>query len=285
MCPRIDLKVPIKSMKLDAYKKIVNRLDGVRELVLTGWGEPLFHKNIIEMIRYAKRRGFRVRLTTNGTLLTKVLQDKLLKSGIDEITFSVDEVRKSKKSLGHPLIKQLENIESFLKKGKGNKPRVTLQSTLHKGRKKNVLEIIKFASKIGAERVNLMRLDIRFQKLARPNTREEKKLLKKAEALGEELGVQVDFLPYVALTGIARRFYRNLAPFLYRFNQFCPRTLGYIYINVDGQVTPCCSLPLYKVGNILNRDLSTIWKGEKLNYFRRNQKKICGQCDILSFKK
>jgi len=284
MCPRTDLKVPIKSMRLNTYKKIVNKLTGVNELILTGWGEPLFHRQIIEMVKYAKKKGFRVRLTTNGTLLTKTLQDELLNSGIDEITFSVDEVRKSKKGLGHQLIKQLENIKSFLRKRKGKKPRVTLQSTVHKGKEKNIFDIISFASKIGAERVNLMRLDIRFQKLARPTVKEEKKLLKEAEKLGKKLGVQVDFLPHTALTGFPRRIYRHLAQFLYRFGQYCPKTFGYLYINVDGQATPCCSLPLYEIGNILNKDLLTIWEGERLNYFRRNQQSVCGKCDILSFR-
>jgi MoaA/NifB/PqqE/SkfB family radical SAM enzyme len=283
MCPRIDLKVPIKSMTLGTYKKIVDKLEGVRELVLTGWGEPLFHKDIIKMIKYAKNKGFKVRLTTNGTLLTEDLQDELLSSEIDEITFSVDEVRKSNKSLGHPLIKQLENIERFTKKRRDKKPKVTLQSTIHKGKEKNILDIIEFASRIGAERVNLMRLDIRFQKLPRPTVKQEKRLLKKAEKLGKKLGVQIDFLPHVALNGIARFFYRNLVPFLYRFGKYCPKTLGYIYINVDGQATPCCSLPLWSVGNLLKEDLEKIWKGQKFQKFREHdfQRKICGKCDVL----
>lgn len=284
MCPRIDLKVPIKSIDLKIYKKIVDKLEGVKELILTGWGEPLFHKDIIKMVKSAKRRGFKVRLTTNGTLLTEGLQSDLLDSGIDGVSFSIDGIRESKESLAHPLTKQLENVESFLKKRKGGKPQVTFQSTLHQGKEEDILDVIRFAAKVGGGRVNILRLDARFRRLSRPTIEEEKRILEKTERLGGMLDVQVDFLPYVALTGIRRKFFRKLAPLLYRFRQHCPRTFGYIYINVNGQATPCCSLPLYSVGNLLEESLGSIWQGKQFKSFRQNQQKTCGGCDILKVK-
>jgi MoaA/NifB/PqqE/SkfB family radical SAM enzyme len=54
-------------------------------------GEPLLHRNIVQMIDCAVRHsGTTVTLTTNGTLLNQSAADKLLQTGIDIIDISVD---------------------------------------------------------------------------------------------------------------------------------------------------------------------------------------------------
>src|SRR5512147_177066 len=47
------------------------------ELFLGGYGEPLSHPRILEMIERAKERGHRVSLITNGILLTERISRKL----------------------------------------------------------------------------------------------------------------------------------------------------------------------------------------------------------------
>ena len=41
---------------------------GIRKIILTG-GEPLVRKDIIEIILYAKKKGFEIYISTNGILL------------------------------------------------------------------------------------------------------------------------------------------------------------------------------------------------------------------------
>jgi len=61
----------------------------------TGGGEPILHPQMIDMIEYAKRRGARVWLNTNGSMFgpTPKLRQKLeriIVAGIDLIEFSMD---------------------------------------------------------------------------------------------------------------------------------------------------------------------------------------------------
>lgn len=61
----------------------------------TGGGEPMLHPQMVDMIEYAKGKGARVWLNTNGSMFgpTPVLRSKLLRligAGIDLIEFSMD---------------------------------------------------------------------------------------------------------------------------------------------------------------------------------------------------
>ena len=61
----------------------------------TGGGEPMLHPHLVEMIEYAKARGARVWLNTNGSMFGPFpkLREKLvrlLRAGIDLIEFSMD---------------------------------------------------------------------------------------------------------------------------------------------------------------------------------------------------
>jgi AdoMet-dependent heme synthase len=58
-------------------------------LVLSG-GEPLYRQDIFELAEYATRRGLRVALATNGTLVTKDVAERIQKAGIKRVSISLD---------------------------------------------------------------------------------------------------------------------------------------------------------------------------------------------------
>jgi MoaA/NifB/PqqE/SkfB family radical SAM enzyme len=288
MCQRIPLKVPIKDMDFGLYKKVLDKLGPIKEMTLTGWGEPLFHPKIVEMVKYAKKKGKWVSLTSNGSLLTESLSRKLVDAGLDSISISIDDIKAPKTgSMVHPITNQIKNIERFIKMKKKSKSELIIQATLHKGKEKKIFEIIKWASRIGADMVNLNRLDLRFNKrLKRPDLAQEKKLVKKLDELGEKYKIRTEFAPHIAFSGISRKAYRFLAPFMHRGGRHCLRVYNYVYINLAGKVTPCCALPLWSVGDLLKGDLRDIWRSEKFKKFRQHdyQRKICGKCDVLEVK-
>ncbi|MDP3888619.1 MAG: radical SAM protein [bacterium] len=290
MCQRIDLKVPISDMDYNVYLKVMKKLDGIKEIILTGWGEPLMHPKLIEIIDVAKKNKKRVSLTSNGSLLTEKTAKKLLDSKIDSISFSLDDVNAPKTgSIGHPVTIQLKNIENFMKliKGKKTRPQVVIQVTLHKNKEKQIFEVIKWAGRIEADLVNINRLDMRFNnKLSRPDYFEEKELVQKLERVSKECKIRVEFRSHVAFSGKLRQIYKILIPFLQRGGKHCLRVYNYIYINQRGEVTPCCALPLLSFGNLIGQNLDNIWKGQAFNNFRKHkfQRKICGKCDVLEIK-
>ena len=63
----------------------LNRIDefaqkGIRSIIYAGEGEPLLHKNAVDIINYTKKRGIDVAMSTNGVLLTKEASKECLAS-------------------------------------------------------------------------------------------------------------------------------------------------------------------------------------------------------------
>ena len=78
-------------MDFDLYKKIVSDIAGkVLQVDLFAQGEPLLHKDIFEMVRYAHDRGLRTSLNTNGTLLTRERMQGLIDAGLSNLYVSFD---------------------------------------------------------------------------------------------------------------------------------------------------------------------------------------------------
>jgi radical SAM protein with 4Fe4S-binding SPASM domain len=61
---------------------------GCSEITLSG-GEPLLRQDIFELIRFIKKKGVKVALVTNGTLLTKETADRCLSEGVDLFQISL----------------------------------------------------------------------------------------------------------------------------------------------------------------------------------------------------
>ena len=120
------------------FKKVVAELapyaDWIKLVCLSRNGEPLLNKNIASMIRQLKEVNIkRVNFSTNATALTEKKSYELIKSGLDEIRFSIDGFTKEtfeKVRKGGKYEKILENCLRFIKIrdeiGKG-KPQVQIR--------------------------------------------------------------------------------------------------------------------------------------------------------------
>jgi len=58
-------------------------------LVLSG-GEPLYRRDVLELARYARQKGLKVALATNGTLVTAALARRIVDAGIVRVSMSLD---------------------------------------------------------------------------------------------------------------------------------------------------------------------------------------------------
>jgi len=280
MCPRDHFNLPKEDMSDEVFKKIVSRLKGVTQLTLTGWGEPLCHPRIFEMISYCKAQGYQVKLTTNGTLLTSAMRQKVIASGLDEISISLESIRQVSE-MGHSTRDVLSHVEGLMQERQKGVPAVTLQSTLHRGKGEDIYEIILCGKKLGVDRINLGRLDVRLNgNLKRPSAQEERTILHEADRLSRELGIRVDSIQYALFHGLERATYKILKSSLHCFGKYCLRLYDYVYITQKAEVTPCCGMPRYGVGNLFQKELQEIWRGGDFKHFREHHSRICGRCDL-----
>ncbi len=80
---------------IDLFHELLDQLSVfplLNKIHLGGFGEPLAHPQAIEMINELTRRGFRVSLNTNGTLVNDAVAHELVNAGVHTIYFSIDGV-------------------------------------------------------------------------------------------------------------------------------------------------------------------------------------------------
>jgi MoaA/NifB/PqqE/SkfB family radical SAM enzyme len=118
-CMRNSWNEPMGYMSKAVFAQII---DGVKsfspvpEVFFGGFGEPLSHPQIVEMVSEAKKTGAVVKLITNGILLTPDMSRSLLEAGIDFIWISIDGATPESYAdirLGAALPQVLENIKQF----------------------------------------------------------------------------------------------------------------------------------------------------------------------------
>jgi radical SAM protein with 4Fe4S-binding SPASM domain len=83
-----------KMMNYEDFKTYIDNLkkSGIFKTVMfIGYGEPLTHPSIVDMVRYAKSTGatLRTEIITNASLLTPELSDKLVGAGLDRLRISL----------------------------------------------------------------------------------------------------------------------------------------------------------------------------------------------------
>jgi MoaA/NifB/PqqE/SkfB family radical SAM enzyme len=93
-CIRNAWHEPLGHMPLARYQKLLDGLPTRRgepiTLAFAGFGEPLVHPDLLEMVRWARAAGLRVELITNGLLLTPEKIGALLGLGVAQVAISVD---------------------------------------------------------------------------------------------------------------------------------------------------------------------------------------------------
>ena len=93
MCPHSRLTRPKAVMSVSLFRKIVDECaaHGLRKMHLHNFGEPLLDDTLAEKLRIARDAGIgKIKLFTNGSLLTGDRLDALLDAPPNEIKISID---------------------------------------------------------------------------------------------------------------------------------------------------------------------------------------------------
>lgn len=252
MCPYEEMVTrktrPQGKMNDPLFKKIIDEVAPFAELIyLHGLGEPLLHPKIFEFIKYAKKKGLRVGISTNAMLLDKTKSRKLLDSDIDYVILAMDGATKEtyeKIRVGGKFEQVEQNIRQFLQ--------------LKKERKRKPFTVIQFITM--AE-----------------NEKEVGLFLKKWKGKGANV---VRIKPKIALKDKDKKGKVKVTP--YCFHIF--RSLN-VYWN--GTVAPCCEdvHGRYLLGNVKKESLKELWNSKKMQNLRkknfqgkREQINICRTC-------
>jgi radical SAM protein with 4Fe4S-binding SPASM domain len=278
-------------MTEDTYNRILSELRSFKpELTLHLAGESFLHKKLFEYIKYAKRAGFQVGITTNGTLLD-IENFGILETGIDNINISLAGVDAD----DYRFIRNMGDYEEI---------------------KKNIIAL---AKKKTERKLNLkIYVNVTLTKHNRDRIKHFKKQFKSIEGIDGVIirdlmhwggGVDIKGLnlyydgirqtfSWIVLSNI---FFYSLYRLLVLHNSWnelkhrvwCGDIISSVGFLWDGSVVPCCldyngSLIL---GNINETSFNNIWNGEKMEKLRVLLKSkrsimnhpVCGPCKFKQF--
>ncbi|MDI6704185.1 MAG: radical SAM protein [bacterium] len=248
-----------KDMDLQRFKEIIERIPEIPWINLGGRGEPLLHPDIFLMIDFCKTHKKRGYITTNGFLLNKDMIKRLVDSGIDRVEVSLEYIKSHNNPNAHPFDKRvIEYIIYLAKIRKNGLPHLRLQVTLHKDNMVHIFQIIDFARENNITSINIQRLNlISSNNLKRPDVSSEYEFYRKAHLYSKRN--RVDLTTNLSLYGksLPNRFTQSEIDFIIS-NNLCVELFDNIYVNMLGDVTPCCLLPKYSVGNLYNEDMDSI---------------------------
>ena len=132
-CPRKFMKTGLGVMEKEVFEKVIDECAEHLPVDLVPFyrGESLLHKHFNDFIRYAKAKGLGpIQFTTNATLLNEKMTERILSSGIDFISFSLDTLDKEsydKNRVGADYNTVVNNVLHFIAQNNKLNPRLRTQ--------------------------------------------------------------------------------------------------------------------------------------------------------------
>jgi radical SAM protein with 4Fe4S-binding SPASM domain len=245
MCPQSRRK-DIGHMPVELFKKIIDEAsDFVFDIKFNVGGEPTLHPNFEQMLQYAKEKGIDTEMHTNATVLTEEKSLKILQSGLDVISFSLDTFDPTiyeASRIGGKFERTRDNIKRFLelkKEGGYRKPHTIIQ----------LLHI--------------------------PGLSEDKDSSEKS-VRSFYRGFPFDEIKTIKAHNIGGKVRDSESgKVMFEFQHFDPHPCGDVYhamsIKWSGAVVPCCTdfLDQYLLGDLNSSSLLEIWNNGQFRTLRK----------------
>ncbi len=286
--------------------KQVKAIETIESIMFGGFGEPLSHPDILEMIQDFHQLGLKTSVTTNGTLLTENMIQGLIKSGLNELWVSMDGFAPdqfNKIREGGDFVDVYESLKLFKRINNQQKSKVTLglAFVLTKDNVDELSKIRHFASTVWAEKISISNV-IPYERKMEDKMLCKKKLHSawthlqdKNDLFGfREIVVPEISLPKIDYTSLTKeplydiyqsmmkikmldesyRSYKDYCRFIHDGNSF---------IRWDGKVAPCMGLihdhetylngqqrqiKGHVLGDITTESLAKIWESHDYRDFR-----------------
>lgn len=147
------------SMRYELFEELIRQLQAfpqLRRVIFGGFGEPLVHPRIADMIAMARTLGVGTTLTTNGLLLDRAMARSLLEAGLDTIVVSIDTAHLQayrQAGLVDGLDRVLDNIRglwALAQERGGLVPRIGLEFVLTRDSLPDLQDVPRLAQALGA---------------------------------------------------------------------------------------------------------------------------------------
>ena len=322
-CIRNVWDEPVGQMSTKTFDRIIEGLRGFSPpptVFFGGFGEPLAHPNIVDMVTKVKALGATVEMITNGTLLTKNISHPLIEAGLDGLWVSLDGARPESYAdvrLGGALPDVISNLATFRDSCPLNdssfryptKPKIGIVFVAMRRNISDLPSVVQIGNHLGAKQFLITNLLPYTSEMCDEvlYTRSMTDILYTPSTFRLDLPkIDIDNLTRESLYQIMRGGHSvwlagrsfeeatDRCPFIQK---------GVTAISWEGNVSPC--LPLlhshksyvdgrerfsrhYSVGNVAERNLEDLWNVPEYVAFRKRVQDfdfspcmICGGCDLF----
>ena len=253
-CPKTK-RTP-RTMTAEEFSLVLDRLrDRVTYVYLHVMGEPLLHPQLAELMAAAKKRGMKICITTNGTLLKSRADELLAAQNLHKISVSLHSFEGNDRALSEEQ-RYLEEVWDFAEKAS----------------RRGVIVALRLWNEGGLESLNGGILDFLREKLGTADWPEMRGgSFKLDDHLYLERAQKFDW-PDMGADEVD--------------TQFCYALRDQIGVLVDGTVVPCCldHEGDIALGNLFEEDLDTILNNTRARglhdgFSRRNpSEELCRRC-------
>jgi len=308
-CMRQNWEEGLGFMDFALFEKIVAGLRSfpvAPGIFFGGYGEPLSHARIADMVALAKAAGGEVELISNGILLDDDMAGRLTAAGLDRLWVSIDGASPASYAdvrLGDHLPEIIGNLESLQKKKR--KPELGISFVAMKRNIADLPAVLDLAVKLGASRFSPSNVE--------PYTEDMEKEVLYGRVVFEPLPEEGAKVPRLDPQVIAEktlermdvlfpsaRSHMSLAPGRKGLCPFLERRSA--SVRWDGRVGPCLPLlhghtvfpnghsrtwPEFHFGSLGERSLADLWNSGAWRDFRRKLDEFsfapcstCNSCDL-----
>lgn len=236
-------------LPLDLYReKIVPYLDLFELVYLQGWGEPMLHPHLWDMLQLAQEKGCKTGYTTNGSYLQEEQNQRLVDMGVDMISVSfagtAATVHESLRTNSEfpKLCKNFESLTKLKQQFKRNKPWLELHFLMTNANLSEFPSLVELAASLGADEVVATNLTYSpslmldgmhvFGEQPRP---EDVEIIKQTQQTAARLNIPLRVYP---LQAEPNTLVCDADP------------INAVYVNHRGDVTPCVYLGLTVQGQV-----------------------------------
>jgi heme b synthase len=261
-------------------------------IILTG-GEPLLRPDIYDIASYGDRRGLRMVLATNATLVTSEIARKMLRAGIQRVSVSIDglDAGSHDRFRGVPGAFRLSmaGIEAMKKAGM----EFQINTTVTKGNLRQIEGILNLALQLGAAAHHIFLLvptgrgkDLADQEIT-PADYEKTLNWFYEKSLNCPIQLKATCAPhYYRILHQRRKEIPSPAkssehPF-HTMTRGCMGGSSFCFISHTGQVQPCGYLDL-DCGQIKENSFADIWKNSGIFKNLRDLQQLKGKCGHCEF--
>jgi len=283
-------------------EKVFELLDSLKRLncqkVHFSGGELLLRDDIFDVLDFACKCGFKVNMTTNGTLINASKAEKLVKRGVNSITFSLDgpeaAIHDRIRGIKGAFKKTTRGIRLIdeTRKTMGSRIKIRINVVIQRKNYLLIPEIMELGGALGAADVRLMPVDgksVERWNLTKNEIREYNELIApEILRIRKKYGFPIHetlIYPFGKRKCHINMSRHGLYSLGYYENHLCFAPWLHTFVAWDGNVYLCCMSrgAMEPLGNINNQKLDEIFTGtaykQRRKDFLEDRAAFCAYCD------